>query len=205
MVTCGFPSQRASNAESFSNICHDILCCFQAHVCFVDIDSGLVELPEDLPAFPQHTEIRDELLMHLNFQLNSISSLGLSRDSGFRESWAGGDSGLSSEAGSLASSTWSLTSKLELLQHSEALAKITDLAKRTGVIASFEDISESLVLESDHRHRHGIHDRHLEELISNQYLREIFLHYFLQVSHVTENCYCLSKLLIGLCWQSRNI
>ena len=64
---------------------------FKANVCFVDIDAGIVELPEELPSFPHHADLCDELLLHLNFRLDSLA-----RDPAYRESWAGNvDSGLS--------------------------------------------------------------------------------------------------------------
>ncbi len=148
-------------------------------MCFVDIDSGNVELPEDLPTFPYRQDLKEELLLHLNFQFDHLN--GHIRDSGYRDSFIGCDSGMSSEAGSTTSSTWSLASKLELLQQSEALAKITALAKKTGVISSLEDISDSLVLETEGHRGRLAEDKHLEELVCNNYIREIFLHYFMQI------------------------
>lgn len=33
----------------------------QANLCIVDIDNGRITIPEDLPSFPQHKELADEL------------------------------------------------------------------------------------------------------------------------------------------------
>ena len=147
-------------------------------MCFVDIDKGIVEMPEDLPTFPYKQDLKEELLLHLNFQFDHLD--GSMRDSGFRDSFPPCDSGLSSESGSAASSTWSLASRFELLQQSEALAKITALAKKTGVISSLEDINESWRLETDSQKSRPM-DKHMQEMVCNNYIREIFLHYFLQI------------------------
>lgn len=34
---------------------------FKGNLCIVDIDNGRVTIPEDLPTFPQHRELADEL------------------------------------------------------------------------------------------------------------------------------------------------
>ncbi len=34
---------------------------FQANLCMVDIDNDRITIPEDLPTFPQHKELADEL------------------------------------------------------------------------------------------------------------------------------------------------
>lgn len=33
----------------------------QANLCMVDIDNGTISVPEELPNFPQHKELADEL------------------------------------------------------------------------------------------------------------------------------------------------
>jgi hypothetical protein len=36
--------------------------CFQANLCYVDIDSQIIQLPEELPGFPQRAEFVGELV-----------------------------------------------------------------------------------------------------------------------------------------------
>jgi hypothetical protein len=44
-----------------SHTSEDILC-FQANLCYVDIDSQTIQLPEELPNFPQRAEFVSELV-----------------------------------------------------------------------------------------------------------------------------------------------
>lgn len=112
---------------------------------------------------------------------------GSHRDSGFRDSFF--DESTSTSAGtSKSGSLWSLPNKMEVLQQSEALAKITALAKKTGVISSLDDISETLKhtgvggsTTNVRSRQSGAIDDHSRDLIINNMLREVFLHYFLQM------------------------
>ena len=154
-------------------------------MCFVNIDHGTVELPEDLPEFPYRKELKEDILSRFRRRPHSVimdeehyngnhgnpggvsgagpssSSLfhgqhavhgvqargsghsnNYQRDSGFRESFMSYDeAAMSSQEISASSSTWSIPNKMEILQQNEALARITALAKRTGVIQSLEDIT----------------------------------------------------------------
>ncbi len=147
-------------------------------MCFCDVDSGKLELPEDFPVFPYRQALREEIELYLIQCTNSLN--GHLRDSGFRDSYA------ESEFESASSSTWSLSGKLEMLQQNEALAKITALAKRTGVISSLEDISE-LARDPSKLPRRQTTDRHVKELIFNNTVREIFLNYFMHIFNTYES------------------
>ncbi|KAK2158759.1 hypothetical protein LSH36_164g02004, partial [Paralvinella palmiformis] len=61
------------------------------NMCIVDIDSGKVELPDDLPSFPQHRELRQDLQHELRRIARPETAInGHQRDSGFvRESFVG--------------------------------------------------------------------------------------------------------------------
>ena len=155
-----------------------LLFAFQANMCFCDLDSGTLELPEDLPRFAYRQAMREELELYLIQCSNSLN--GHMRDSGFRDSYVG------SEFESASSSTWSLSGKLEMLQQNEALAKITALAKRTGVISSLEDISE-LAKDTSKLPRRHTTDRHVKDLIFNNSIREIFLNYFMHILNTYES------------------
>jgi hypothetical protein len=76
---------------------------------------------------------------------------------------------------------------MEMLQQNETLAQVQALARKTGVISSFEDICESVTDAAINRHRSGLAspsrslDEHVRDLVFNSAIREIFLHYFVQV------------------------
>ncbi|KAK2158758.1 hypothetical protein LSH36_164g02017 [Paralvinella palmiformis] len=91
---------------------------------------------------------------------------------------------MSSAEGSTTSSMWSIPNRLELLQQNETVVKITALVKKTGVIMSVDDINDTLTSELQ-KAQQGSHsvpmDEHTRVLIMNSSIREIFLHYFLQI------------------------
>ena len=185
-------------------------------MCFVNIDRGTVELPEDLPVFPYRNELKEDILYRFRIRPNSIfvedeqfngNHLGFGgdnngneavlrghqgnyqRDSGFRESFISYDeSAMGSSEISASSSTWSIPNRMEILQQSEALARITALAKRTGVIQSLEDITDSSTSQAasaaaagQAQQRAAEPDAHVQCLVANSSFREVFLHYFLQM------------------------
>ncbi|KAI0236071.1 DENN domain-containing protein 5A [Lamellibrachia satsuma] len=164
--------------------------CSKANMCFVNIDTQKVEQPEDVPVFPHQTELRDDILNELNRRTNgdghdSPPTNGHSRDSGFRDSFiATYDDDVNSSDCSASSSMWSIASRLEMLQRSSsALAKITELAKKTGVISSLDDITGCLT-EADASRLQNFRpqlDPHVEDLVVNSNIREVVLHYMLQM------------------------
>ena len=85
-------------------------------------------------------------------------------------------------------SAWSLTEKMEMLQQNEALAKVTALARKSGVMSSFDEIRNSVTDAAISQQRTAIvapsrsADEHVRDLVFNSAIREIFLHYFVQVS-----------------------
>jgi hypothetical protein len=201
-------------------------------MCFVNIDRGTVELPEDLPVFPYRNELKEDILSRFRqrpksvvvdyaadrFNGGGVAGLGgegvrgglgglggagghvvthraaggnYQRDSGFRESFMSYDeAALSGTELSASSSTWSIPNKMEILQQNEALARITALAKRTGVIQSLDDITsgdrQGNAASAEGASGAGKNtpeppDPHVRDLMANSSFREVFLHYFLQM------------------------
>ena len=73
---------------------------------------------------------------------------------------------------------------MEMLQKNEVLAQVQALARKSGVVSSYEDISESVTDAAIFRHRATVsrsQDEHVRDLVFNSAVREIFLHYFVQV------------------------
>ena len=159
-------------------------------MCFVNIDEGSVETPEDLPSFPYKEELHLDLVRQLKRSTDQSDKNRLSQDTLYqlkRVSTASTDSGMSSGAASTSSSMCNISTKLEVLhQQSEALARIAAIAKKTGVISSLEDISssfaeESSAVTSQSLRGSGHYDKDTQSLLNNLTLREVFLHYTLQM------------------------
>jgi len=74
-----------------------------------------------------------------------------------------------------------------MLQQNEVLAKVTALARKSGVASSFDDIRNSVTDAAISQHRVAIvapsrsTDEHVRDLVFNSAIREIFLHFFVQV------------------------
>ena len=103
---------------------------FQANLCFVDIDNHFIELPEDLPLFPNKLEFIQEisevlLAFGVSPEGNPLHSQGQAKHRGFRST----DMVTDRRNGNLASSA--LNSYL--LRENETIARLQALVKRTGV------------------------------------------------------------------------
>jgi len=76
---------------------------------------------------------------------------------------------------------------MQMLQQNEALARVTALARKSGVMSSFDDIRDSVTDTAISQHRTATvapsrsADEHVRDLVFNSAIREIFLHYFVQV------------------------
>uniref|UniRef100_A0A8C7SXT7 DENN domain containing 5A n=1 Tax=Oncorhynchus mykiss TaxID=8022 RepID=A0A8C7SXT7_ONCMY len=102
----------------------------EANLCFVDIDNHFIELPEDLPLFPNKLEFIQEisevlLAFGVSPEGNPLHSQGQAKHRGFRST----DMVTDRRNGNLASSA--LNSYL--LRENETIARLQALVKRTGV------------------------------------------------------------------------
>ena len=156
-------------------------------MCVVDIDNGIVDIPDDLPKFPYFDQLAQDIEQEIRRQTSNDDKNGHQRDSGIaRHSFFSSDSDTTSTESS-SSSVWSLTAKMEMLQQNEAMAKMTALAKKSGIISSLDDIRDSLTDAAIHASKSGLSasrallDDHVKDLIFNSSVREIFLHYFLHI------------------------
>ena len=172
---------------------------------FVNIDTACVELPEDLPELPHKAQmiqdcnfwLRNQQQQHHqpppvgggdihNAPAQHDSNNGNPRDSGFRESIIAYDEHPVVIDVPKSDSMWSLPNRMDILYQSEAMARITALAKKTGVITSLDDISESLAKQASLQQRDSKRavtslSEHDRDLMTNNNIREVFLHYFLQL------------------------
>lgn len=89
-----------------------------------------------------------------------------------------------------------------MLQQNEALARVTALARKSGVVSSFDDIRSSVTDAAISQHRTAIvapsrsADEHVRDLVFNSAVREIFLHYFVQVCSAQLCAHLHEKILI---------
>lgn len=135
-----------------------LLVAFQANLCFVDIDNHFIELPEELPQFPNKLEFIQEIsevLMSFGVspEGNIHSSDSQPKYPGFRSVDVVSDK----RNGNLASPLNSY-----LLRENETIARLQALVKRTGV--SLEKVRLST---------HGLYKR--SYLISSSYSSQVLL------------------------------
>ncbi|KAG8182527.1 hypothetical protein JTE90_002064 [Oedothorax gibbosus] len=173
----------------------------EANLCFVDIDNQIVEVPEDIPKFPCRNELISEIVDTLKTfgvashrkELDRNSNERHSRNHLRKLSWTfdSGDSGVSSTDSSARSSYNSLASThSHILQQSEALQKVTALAKKTGVITSLGDLEKPKKTDNEGRTRgRGKEEtrQFVDMLKLNNAVREIFLCRFIHMFRSYEN------------------
>ncbi|XP_052002719.1 DENN domain-containing protein 5A-like isoform X2 [Xyrauchen texanus] len=111
----------------------------EANLCFVDIDNHFIELPEDLPQFPNKLEFIQEisevlLAFGLSPEANPQCSKGHSKIRGFRSA----DMVSDKRNGNLADSPLNSF----LLRENQTIARLQALVKRTGVSLEKLDVKE---------------------------------------------------------------
>ncbi|XP_013380096.1 DENN domain-containing protein 5B isoform X2 [Lingula anatina] len=181
----------------------------EANMCFVDIDAGTVDAPEDLPQFPQRQELTEEIKSILaqfgvmdrkekdakekeRRERRRAASRSRSRSHSKTRQGKGSfenDSGMSSNDESVSSPLMAanIPGKYNSLEKNDTLAKIMAIARRTGVLGDTEDIHDVL---SDRRKKKDkkkpedeieSEDNHLKDLKFNNAVREVFLNRFLHI------------------------
>lgn len=113
------------------------ICFPQANLCFVDIDNHFIELPEDLPQFPNKLEFIQEisevlLAFGLSPEANPQCSEVHTKTRSFRSADVVSDKRNGNLAGSPLNSF--------LLRENQTIARLQALVKRTGV--SLEKVSQ---------------------------------------------------------------
>lgn len=163
-------------------------------MCFVDIDSNTVQVPEDLPSFPFEQELKEELyqaivsckerMLKESFT-DSVISSPKRKPTTQKVTKTVSDQTLQKLTGSQG------LKNLEILQQSEAWSKVSALAKKTGVWSkdfgdySSEDKSPKITEEEETKEKFQDRDtmpsRELEELKFNNAIRMIFLNRFVNM------------------------
>uniref|UniRef100_A0A8C7FA24 DENN domain containing 5A n=1 Tax=Oncorhynchus kisutch TaxID=8019 RepID=A0A8C7FA24_ONCKI len=147
----------------------------EANLCFVDIDNHFIELPEDLPLFPNKLEFIQEisevlLAFGVSPEGNPLHSQGQAKHWGFRST----DLVTDRRNGNLASSP--LNSYL--LRENETIARLQALVKRTGVsleklLPASSDSNKDLKVQCD--------EEELKMHQLNIQVREVFANRFTQM------------------------
>ncbi|ESO93313.1 hypothetical protein LOTGIDRAFT_232739 [Lottia gigantea] len=136
-----------------------------ANMCFVDVDNNSVEVPEDLPFFPHHDELKEELLQLLNIYQDIFTP-------------------------PIKSGTTITSSPLRntMLQQSEAWKKISSIAKKTGVWEGYGEMSgEEKCMDADKPIEENKKDvdrmpvSEVNDLKFNSAIREIFMNRFVHM------------------------
>uniref|UniRef100_A0A8C5QS04 DENN domain containing 5A n=1 Tax=Leptobrachium leishanense TaxID=445787 RepID=A0A8C5QS04_9ANUR len=150
----------------------------EANLCFVDIDNHFIELPEDLPQFPNKLEFIQEVSeVLLAFGIPPEGNLHCSESVSKLKNLKSVDMVSDKNNGNLARSP---LNSYELLKENETLARIQALVKRTGV--SLEKVIE--VREESCSKKDGKAQCDEQELRINQLniqVREVFANRFTQM------------------------
>ncbi|XP_053304823.1 DENN domain-containing protein 5A isoform X2 [Spea bombifrons] len=103
----------------------------EANLCFVDIDNHFIELPEDLPQFPNKLEFIQEVSeVLMSFGIPPEGNLHCSESVSKLKDLKAADLVSDKKNGNLAGTA---LNSFELLKENETLARIQALVKRTGV------------------------------------------------------------------------
>ncbi|XP_022243870.1 LOW QUALITY PROTEIN: DENN domain-containing protein 5B-like [Limulus polyphemus] len=168
----------------------------EANLCFVDIDSLTMDVPEDTPKLPYTTNLIAEICdIFDTFGIpqppegidRNLNQRGSHRQQHTRKlSWSfeSGDSGMSSSGSSARSSYSSLAiTHSHIFQQSEALQRVTAIARRTGVITSLQDLQKPKKHECERIKKSlaSNEQQYVEDLKFNNAIREVFLNRFIQM------------------------
>ncbi|XP_066556954.1 DENN domain-containing protein 5A isoform X3 [Amia ocellicauda] len=149
----------------------------EANLCFVDIDNHFIELPEDLPQFPNKLEFIQEVsevLMAFGIppEGNLHCSESVSKLKGFRACDVVSDK----RNGNLASSP---LNSYHLLKENETIARLQALVKRTGVSLEKLDVREEASSNKDLKLQCEGEELKMHQL--NIQVREVFANRFTQM------------------------
>uniref|UniRef100_A0A914XD19 DENN domain-containing protein 5A n=1 Tax=Plectus sambesii TaxID=2011161 RepID=A0A914XD19_9BILA len=175
---------------------------FQSNVCVLDIDTGRLELPEDLPVLPERAELVAELELAMQKVADAAESeasqashqarLNRGRTSR-RDDWSvkrmsrsfdEDGVGLTLAAGAEDPVVHSPPSRgnltplpLEVLKESESLARVRAIARKAGVNVAFDTIQQELDTSDTYKNSPSCR-RYFQDMKFNNAVREIFLNRF---------------------------
>uniref|UniRef100_A0A6I8NQC1 DENN domain containing 5A n=1 Tax=Ornithorhynchus anatinus TaxID=9258 RepID=A0A6I8NQC1_ORNAN len=149
----------------------------EANLCFVDIDNHFIELPEDLPQFPNKLEFVQEVSeILMAFGIPPEGNLHCSESASKLKSLRACDIVSDKRNGNLASSP---LNSYELLKKNETIARLQALVKRTGVSLEKLDVREETSSNKDLKVQCDEEELKIYQL--NIQVREVFANRFTQM------------------------
>ncbi|XP_069479776.1 DENN domain-containing protein 5A isoform X4 [Ambystoma mexicanum] len=148
----------------------------EANLCFVDVDNHFIELPEDLPQFPNKLEFVQEVSeILMAFGIPPEGNLHCS-ESASKLSLRTCDFVTDKKNGNIAGSP---LNSYELLKENETIARLQAIVKRTGVSLEKLDIREDLTSNKDLKIQCDEEELKVYQL--NIQIREVFANRFTQM------------------------
>ncbi|XP_060796934.1 DENN domain-containing protein 5A [Neoarius graeffei] len=148
----------------------------EANLCFVDIDNHFIELPEDLPQFPNKLEFIQEISeVLMAFGVSPEGNVHCSEGPSMLKGFRAADMASDKRNGNLASSP--LNSYL--LRENETIARLQALVKRTGVSLEKLDVKEDSGTNKDMKMQYDEEELKMHQL--NIRVREVFANRFTQM------------------------
>uniref|UniRef100_A0A4W3JSW4 DENN domain containing 5A n=1 Tax=Callorhinchus milii TaxID=7868 RepID=A0A4W3JSW4_CALMI len=146
----------------------------EANLCFVDIDNHFIELPEDLPQFPNKLEFIQEISeILMAFGIPPEGNLHCSESASKLKNFKGRDV-CDKKNGNLAGSA---RNTYELLKENETMVRLQALVQRTGV--SLEKVREEASNNKDMKVHCDEEELKVHQL--NIQIREVFANRFTQM------------------------
>ncbi|OXB80517.1 UNVERIFIED_CONTAM: hypothetical protein H355_016307 [Colinus virginianus] len=149
----------------------------EANLCFVDVDNHFIELPEDLPQFPNKLEFVQEISEILTaFGIPPEGNLHYSESASKMKSLRACDLVSDKRNGNVAGSP---LNSYELLKENETIARLQALVKRTGVSLEKLEVREETSSKKDLKIQCDEEEFQIYQL--NIQIREIFANRFTQM------------------------
>nr|XP_042705922.1 DENN domain-containing protein 5B isoform X3 [Chrysemys picta bellii] len=150
----------------------------EANLCFVDIDNHFIELPEELPQFPNKLEFIQEISeVLLQFGIPPEGNLHCSESATKLKNLVLNDLVNDKKNGNIPSNTINM---YELLKGNETIARLQALAKRTGVTVEKMTITAPMA-EKERDVKLQCEEEELRDYKLNVQLREVFANRFTQM------------------------
>ncbi|KAM4667203.1 DENN domain-containing protein 5A isoform 12-T12 [Amazona ochrocephala] len=148
-----------------------------ANLCFVDVDNHFIELPEDLPQFPNKLEFIQEISeILMAFGIPPEGSLHCSESASKMKSLRACDLVSDKRNGNIAGSP---LNSYELLKENETIARLQALVKRTGVSLEKLEVREETSSKKDLKIQCDEEEFKIYQL--NIQIREVFANRFTQM------------------------
>ncbi|XP_062917932.1 DENN domain-containing protein 5A isoform X2 [Mobula hypostoma] len=149
----------------------------EANLCFVDIDNHFIELPEDLPQFPNKLEFIQEVSeILMAFGIPPEGNLHCSESASKLKDFKESDVACDKKNGNVAGSA---LNTYELLKENETMAKLQALVKRTGVSLEKLEVREEAGSNKDLKVHCDEEELRIHQL--NIQIREVFANRFTQM------------------------